>query len=90
MCVCVCVCVCVCARARAHASVNRGIGTYKPEKGHKDNDNNIIRGGRMQRTRTDVAVVSSESRQTLTGVAVDAVHTGAAILTGKGDTLVDG
>ena len=44
----------------------------------------------MQRTRTDLAVVSSESRQTLTGVAVDAVHTGAAILTGKGGTLVDG
>ena len=33
------------------------------------------------RTRTDLAVGSSESGQTLTGVAVDAVHTGAAILT---------
>ena len=34
-------------------------------------------------TRTDLTVGSRESRDTLTGVAVDAVHTGAAILTKK-------
>ena len=56
----------------------------------KTGDNNIINDYTMQRTRTDLAVGSSKSRQTLTGVAVDAVHTGAAILTGKGGTLVDG
>ena len=38
----------------------------------------LLRG---KQTRTDLAVGSSESGQTLTGVAVDAVHTGAAILT---------
>ena len=36
----------------------------------------LLRG---KQTRTDLAVGSSESGQTLTGVAVDAVHTGAAI-----------
>ena len=62
-----------------------------PSKCPKRNDKNIINGYIMQKkTRTDLAVGSSESGQTLTGVAVDAVHTGAAILTGKGGTLVDG
>ena len=44
----------------------------------------------QKKTRTDLAVGSSESGQRLTGVAVDTVHTGAVILTGKGGTLVDG
>ena len=56
----------------------------------KTGDNNIINDYTMQRTRTDLAVGSSKSGQTLTGVAVDAVHTGAVILTGKGGTRVDG
>ena len=47
----------------------------------------VLRG---KQTRTGLAVAASESGQTLTGVAVDAVHTGAAILTWKGGTLVDG
>jgi len=38
----------------------------------------VLRG---KQTRTGLAVGSSKSGQTLTGVAVDAVHTGAAILT---------
>ena len=38
----------------------------------------VLRG---KQTRTGLAVASSESGQTLTRVAVDAVHTGAAILT---------
>ena len=44
----------------------------------------------QKKTRTDLAVGSSESGQRLTGVAVDTVHTGTVILTGKGGTLVDG
>ena len=35
----------------------------------------------MFHTRTDLTVASRESGNTLTRVAVDAVHTGAAILT---------
>ena len=35
----------------------------------------------IQHTRTDLTFASRESGDTLTGVAVDAVHTGAAILT---------
>ena len=79
-----------CACVRTCVSVYRPLVHEKPGRGTKRNDNDIINGERMQRTRTDLAVGSSKTGQTLTGVAVDAVHTGAAILTGKGGTLVDG
>ena len=88
------VCACVraaCACVRTCVSVYRPLAHEKPGTGTKKrNDNDIINGERMQRTRTGLAVGSIKTGQTLTGVAVDPVHTGAAILTGNGGTLVDG
>ena len=78
----------MCARARA--SVNRALVHRNPNKGTKTMITILLVAAECRTTRTDLAVGSSESGQTLTGVAVDAVHTGAAILTGKGGTLVDG